>query len=359
MTDGADKYRTVDAIVTGIVRDPEEFSALFRYVFAERVHGTVRNIIFSTWRSTAETNPGELSWLNKNNVKVVLSQEPPKTMMGNTWKQHRALLTGLAQVSEDGLILKTRTDKSLDQTRLVMESFKNQGLDAAGGASPFDRKIICSRLSTSMMFNNGDIAFIGAARDLKKLINFEGYYDVVAVPSTINAEIRMFSWPFVKQFGFVGEIFENFNIRRISAKLIESRGNDVPLYLLAAYARFFRIASESFQLADWREWEAPCSFSSVWEAAPLGVAKRGALKDGFHLAISNDHLLRMLGQLNLMQDTHLQNVKRALERIEELPLSSRILNHFPQDELLVFDRAMAGTPPAIRFDPVPWSGPST
>ncbi|MFG1392505.1 hypothetical protein [Xanthobacter agilis] len=344
----------LDILVVGIIRNPDEFKATFTYLIQERNRGRVDRIVLSTWKSMADSNADELRWCARNGITVVLSFEPVKTMMGNTWKQHRAILAGLPHVTPDRPILKTRSDKAMDETRNLVEEFAKTGMTrAAGGTLAY--KAICLKLSTSMMFNLSDMAFIMNAQDLRKFLNCEGYYDVIAVTSTINAEVRMFSWPFVQRYRFVSEIYENFNIRRISAKLADSSGSEVPEYLLAAYFSYFRLVRANFRLlrSGARPSEGP--LERVWQTAPEGLTSKAVLSDGFHLTIKSDEVLTQLAELRFTDSTLKERAEAALARVAGLPADAPFLPLFPIEDMRQFDRTYPGPGPSIRLDPILWT----
>ncbi|MBT8154523.1 hypothetical protein KMP13_11560 [Epibacterium ulvae] len=341
-----------EVVVTGAVRDEAEFKNTFEFLLEQRSQGRLGRIVFSSWKTLAETDGPVLEWCKAKGIEVVLSLEPPKTMMGNCWKQHRALLAGLKMLDPNKPVLKTRTDKAQDQTRLVLQEYHSLGLSAC--TSPvLDFRVLCTKVSTSMMFNIADMVFIGLGHDLLKLINFEGYYDVVAVPSTINAEIRMFSWPFVQHYGFVEEYYRNMNVRRVSTKLISAEGRGyIPAYLLGLHARYFQLLRTCFQLPSGPVHRQTVPFSTVWANPPEGLGYPSKLIDGFHMAITNDAILDKIATLDFAEDAQLLQVRDALEKITNAPCDGEVLALFSWDELVDFDRRETSAGPMLRRDPI-------
>lgn len=344
----------LDVLVSGVIRDIDEFKKTISYLLAERKTGSVEKIVFTSWKASAENHPEELKWCARNGITVVLSSEPVKTMMGNTWKQHKALLAGLPYVSKDRAILKTRSDKALHETKILLDEYHRVGLEAAQGDT-LNYKLLCRKLSTSMMFNLSDTAFVVHASDFRRFLHCEGYYDVIAVPSTINAEIRMFSWPFVQDYRFVAEIFENFNIRRISAKLTETAGNNVPSYILAAYFSFFRLARKNFQLIDGLGARDDLSLASIWKTPPEGITSKAVLTDGFHLTISDDRYLTKIAAIDFVDDELKERTIEALEVVKMLPADADFLPHFDLEAMRQFDKTFPEIGRSIRIDPILWT----
>jgi hypothetical protein len=275
-------------------------------------------------------------------------------MMGNSWKQHRSLKAGIELIRDDSFVLKTRTDKAIKETQLALSTYFAHGLDEIRH-SVFKNRMLCLKASTSMVFNLADIAFLGLASDIKKLINFEGYYDVVAVPSTINAEIRMFSWPFIQAHHFLDEFYRNINVRRMSTKVILSRGEGIPRYMLAVYAGYFSLLRNHFRLPDGDALPCAETIGGVWRGYPDGFTLPAQLADGFHLTIKSDQVLSQVAKLELENDQLLEEMKNAAETIKSLPAGGSLLDRFPLDELRSFDERFASVGPAVRLDPVRWS----
>ncbi|NKX74006.1 hypothetical protein HGG73_07495 [Rhodobacteraceae bacterium R_SAG3] len=342
----------VDVVVTGVIRDASEFQETFDALYERRRAGQVGRIIYSTWKIVAKNRSDLLSQCQKEGVEVVVATEPTQTMAGNTWMQHKGLLAGLERLGDlSRPVLKTRTDKALTSTLRLLDEYVNRGLEPCPGPL-FERKLLCARASVTMPFYFVDFAFIGMGRDMRKLVNFDGYYDVIATPFSITAETRMFSWPFVQYYAFVDEYFRCIQSRNMSNHIVAMDPMELPDYVLAFFAKKFQVIRDHFQLPE-HPGPKPQDYpflGAIWEDAPKGLSHKSDLFKCAHMSIHSNALLNRLADLDFEQDALLERVTGLLADIEDLPPSEGLIHRFSQEALVALDGTASRDKRAVRFD---------
>lgn len=343
----------VDVVVTGVFRDRDEFDAIFSYLLQKRQSKIVRNIVFSTWKVVAKNRPHALEWCQANDILVVVTSQPGQTMPGNTWMQHKALLVGLEALPDlSHPVLKTRTDKALNATQVLLDEYERTGLQPADG-DILKFKLLCQRVSLTMPFYLPDFAFIGLGSDLRKLIHFDGYYDVMAVPFSIAAEMRMFSWPFVKEFGFVDEYYRTVHSRNMSSRILDVGMANVPDYVIAYFFLQYKVLAKYFQLPNVRAPDTSAySVGAIWAPVPGGLSHVSELFRCVHCSVGSHALLNNIANLAFQQDAQLERVSSILQMLSDVPERQRIMSLFSQEDLLAFDPAEAEQDKCLRFDSV-------
>lgn len=212
------------AIICGAIRSRFEFDITVREVLSLRAEGLVSTIIVSVWNTSFKEFPDLREALRDAGILVVAVPEIREGGNGQTFRQHRLLDAALTYVPEKTDIIKLRTDKCLHRIRFFRDRLKAGLIPVQDTQDPFtvfQKKIAVMSASTTLPFVNSDVVFIAQKEDIRSLIHMDRYFDWVAFPGSINAEMRWFMKPFHDQIEIFRPYFELFNCRLISGEIID------------------------------------------------------------------------------------------------------------------------------------------
>jgi hypothetical protein len=199
--------RALSVVITGLLRDRDRF---LRTVDAFKSIPAVAQIVLA---SSESGKPEERTFLSKlvqqSGIVVVQVPETPG-WSGNMLAQMAALHVGLLQVPYGNLVLKTRSDLYLDPeaVRHVLAADRRLALspNMTRRGSVFEEKVAVWGIEATSPFYIHDLFFLGARRDVAKLVNMDVRYDLLYKLTKEKIHIRRFLHPFL--YGY--PVFETF-----------------------------------------------------------------------------------------------------------------------------------------------------
>lgn len=171
----------VTIIFCGLPRDLHLFRRSLREFQGSR-------IIFSSWKEWV--NPNLQESLRTLGVEVLLNTEPKPLGHSSIWAQMYALQYALEACESDEIVLKTRSDVYISPTSLqkILARYR----------AP---KIWVPCFEITKPFYIADEVFLGRARDLRKLVNFDTSFDAAAsMDGGGETHIRRFMVPYMQEY---------------------------------------------------------------------------------------------------------------------------------------------------------------
>lgn len=234
------------AVVCGSVRHPHETVLVINDLIAMREQGLIAGIVLSSWTDDLEVHADLAEALNQRNILIVRNAPLMDGGEGNTLRQQRLLLSGMRACPFDCNILKVRTDKCITELA-CFAPYLERGLEPVDksvlGALPavLDHRVVVRGISTTMPFNIEDVIFFATRRDMEQLINFDQYADIIALPKTVNAEMRYYCLPFLRRFPILQAFYETVNCRGFSTALMCNFQSATPRPLPSFFAKVFSL----------------------------------------------------------------------------------------------------------------------
>ena len=207
--------KAIDVIFTGLVRTPEMFKKSINDLLQLRKEGLINQIIFSTWDYEIPKNPEIFSFLQKNKVIVIGSQEPKDRGTGNIWCQMKSLEEALKKIDADRFILKNRTDVYINLNflrKLIKEKEKLLKIkkDLPKG-NIFKYKIWIHYYELKTPFHMGEECLFAYYDDMKKMINYDSSYDNNYKIGSALSHIRRFIHPFIHDYPILQEYLKSYS----------------------------------------------------------------------------------------------------------------------------------------------------
>ncbi|WP_262690347.1 hypothetical protein [Kordiimonas aestuarii] len=212
------------AIVCGAIRSPIEFNITINAAMEFRKQGLLHGIIVSTWNDTFREMQGLKQDLVSRGIIVVEVPGLREGGNGQTFRQHRLFEAGITHCPDGVAVLKLRSDKAVHRLHYFVERLRTGPVPTLPCQSIFQvmkAKISVQAASVSMPFNHADVVFFGLKEDLRRLCHMDQFYEWAFYPGSMNAEIRWFSRPFLRELKIFRQFFEYFNSRTISRYVIE------------------------------------------------------------------------------------------------------------------------------------------
>lgn len=209
------------AAVCGQVRDPEIFQAALAPLLGLRARKALDTIFVSTWREDVEAHPGLPAWLAAHGIVLEVSVLPPRLEVpGNVFQQMLTLGRVLDRVDDDAVVLRMRGDAVATEDAIEALFVTNRRLPLAvrlGSSEPvFSERVWAPFFIARLPFFVGDQMFLGRARDLRRLTNYEletEAYGITSRPCEVSPryssgsapEIRRYLTPFLHRFPLLRE----------------------------------------------------------------------------------------------------------------------------------------------------------
>jgi len=316
-------------VLTGQLRDPERLLASVRDWRRMGAEGLIDRIIVVTWREEADESPELCDQLQGLGAELIALPTPPIRGIGHVWPQTLALVRGLdALANENGWVLKTRADLSID-AGLLRSLLTSPGyLDPAPMASPFSARIWAPWFELTKPFYVADECFLGRAGDLRQLCNFDESYSLLWDIGCGVTHIRRFIHP----FRAVTSLFEPFLERFTEAghfrndrglTLNRLLGDDDFLTVLAAYysvlATHFRIASPDGAVS-FRAWSSGVTQPEIGPMSDAFASRYDVMSGGGHIFAHSETWLRAALTGGLGGELA-ERFSRACERVERSGLT--------------------------------------
>lgn len=145
-------------------------------------------IIFSSWRGRVDRDLRRS--LRALGVEVLLNTEPNPLGHSSIWAQMHALQYALEACEGSEIVLKTRTDAYVSPTSLQKILVRHRA-----------PKIWVPCFEITKPFYIADEVFLGSARDLRKLVNFDTSFDATAsMDGGGETHIRRFMFPYLQEY---------------------------------------------------------------------------------------------------------------------------------------------------------------
>lgn len=209
------------AVMCGAIRRLVEFKFSIGELVRLRHAGLVDEIVLSTWNGEIDAHDGLRASLLDLGIHIVECAPPANIGAWAIFGQHKNMLEGLAICPADCFVFKHRTDKAFEMTWsfhdfLVNGPPRTAGAEQYGG---FRHKVVCTRFSTTLPLYVADFSFLIYSRDLRQLLNFDGYFDNEVV-GTALPEMRWFAPPFIRASKFLDWWFRHVALIELSEALM-------------------------------------------------------------------------------------------------------------------------------------------
>lgn len=228
-------------LITGKIRDSDAFIENLVVYDEWLSNGWIDALIFSGWRE--DLNDRCIGRLMSMGAKVLLTDPPDFRSRGNIFHQIKSFYCGLSDISDDTIVLKSRTDKAYVNfdPQEALKRFNNS--PPTGPLSPFAQRIHVTAMLPLQPFFINDIMLMGKASDLRKLLSYDMWFDLEQ--ALLNAEQVFHYYPHSRG----DDIFRAFY--RINPGLIHSNtdmsrkltrvllGNEIFLRAVAEYLLAF------------------------------------------------------------------------------------------------------------------------
>lgn len=218
----SNKILNVGVLVTGLFRNKLEFSLLFESISKLKESLEIKEIVLVTWDSEI---PSSIIYLLKDHgVNILELSQSPLSGFTNIFHQYRAIYHGLQYLNGCDYVLKLRTDfnSNLNILSSVLDSnFATQS--KSDNLQVFDEKVYVGSASLINTMRAEDLNFFMSLNDANKIFCNEAYFDCLPLSEhkSIGAEFRWISLPFLKSSKFITSIFNSFDYRAISKRIIE------------------------------------------------------------------------------------------------------------------------------------------
>jgi hypothetical protein len=207
----------VTVIICGLLRGFNALALSLQPLLTLRGRGQIDRIIMSTWNAEVSKNPREAKLLKNCGVEIIGSDFPQELdRPSGVFHQMLSLDRGLDYVDCDSLVLKTRADVVFGDIE-TLEAVISQDLTIGKQYFSLDcNQILSKRIWTPNFlpmfpFFMADLVFLGVARDLRKLCNYEMMveaYQIKGRPEQSQPhrgvcgapEIRRYLGPFLNMF---------------------------------------------------------------------------------------------------------------------------------------------------------------
>lgn len=163
-------------LICGSIRDGLAFAHELETYFRWRAEGLIDRMVFSGWLSNRLD--GNINFMIQNGVEVVLAHEPVIWGPGHIFHQVKNLHFGLQAFSDDDLILRCRTDKTAPGYSIQELTRRFHAAPAPAAGAPFDRRLMLRGALPLQPFFYNDMAFMGLARDLRRLVSFDIWWEI-------------------------------------------------------------------------------------------------------------------------------------------------------------------------------------
>ena len=203
----------IDVVICGVIRTPDLFKKSIETLNSLKKEGIVSKIIFSTWKGEIEKYPDMEDFLNKNNTIIVEDKEPENPGLGNVWNQMKSLENGLEKASHDKFVLKSRPDLFIkpDFIKFLASSLDKLKISAPlPEGNVFKYKIWVPWFELTQPFYIADECFFGHYDDIKKLVNYDSYYDKYTSTICGIVHIRRFLQPFAEKYPQLIKFVDNY-----------------------------------------------------------------------------------------------------------------------------------------------------
>lgn len=234
-----DSTKAIDVIFTGLVRTPEMFKKSINDLLQLHKEGLINQIIFSTWDYEIPKNPEIFSFLEKNRVKVVASQEPKDRGFGNIWCQMKSLEEALKKADQNRFVLKNRTDVYINPDFLRKLIKQKENLLKITRSLPrgdiFKNKIWIHYYELKTPFHMGEECLLAHHHDMSLMVNYDSSYDNNYKIGSALSHIRRFIHPFISQYPILQEYLKTYSkdsllktfAIKFSHKFFDMRGSKI------------------------------------------------------------------------------------------------------------------------------------
>lgn len=211
-------------LLNGALRDLEELSLLLSFIVKkidENPSNRIASVIVSTWKEDAQRNQDFVRWAEDLGVTFVLSESVNEGGPGNFIRQMITLDAGLEHVGPEDIVLKSRTDKSLQRKDVIgsfISSSSNSKLRTALAS-----KVAIEHISTTVPFMAKDMILIGRATAIKEYVSFSlrAKFQANYIFSGMGPEV--FLWlEYVRSNNRLFKLLREFDLRWASTNFCEA-----------------------------------------------------------------------------------------------------------------------------------------
>lgn len=184
----------LNLLITGLPRNFDKFiQNLSKIIDSSQITG---KIVFSSWVNAC--TPNQIKQLTDLGVVLKFTEPPNPIGRGSIWAQIKSLENGLELFDSNDLILKMRTDVTLNPKHLF-ELVNYYNLNSTPEDTQiFSQKVLITGFEITKPFYIDDMVFMGLCQDLKQFISYDSSWDNAADGGG-ETHIRIFITPFIQK----------------------------------------------------------------------------------------------------------------------------------------------------------------
>ncbi len=257
----------VNVAVCGTVRSSLEAHLVFNEIMAGKEAGIIGRALFVDWEEDLEQKHPKLKpYLLEHGIDVL--PIPPRPGMTSNDVQMSQLHAALSLFDDDDLVLRTRVDKAFPLLRTFLTNAHAlvERCLCAPDSLLFDHTILTAAVCVSRPFCHADLQLLGQARDFRRIINMDHYFDVFCDQAH---EAQWFALPFIQAYPDIRTLFETVSLRDFVKALRFWAKTDFPMpdALVRTLAHYYDLCRRHFSLMS----DAPL---------PEGLTLRQAIDGG-------------------------------------------------------------------------------
>jgi len=168
-------------LFTGLIRNEGVFLDKLIKAANLKSENVIDDVILSTWEGEIQKYPKVRKFFDDNAFQLIESSQPNLKLQGHVFHQMKTLSYGLDICGEECYVYKMRPDLgSFDENiKCIFEgSYESQVEIAGGWPQLFNERVVIESAVAFHPFYINDIQFYGDVEDLKKLINFDLFFEV-------------------------------------------------------------------------------------------------------------------------------------------------------------------------------------
>lgn len=168
-------------LFTGLIRNEELFLEKLIKAANLKSANIIDDVVFSTWEGEIQKYERVKNFFTENNFKLIESSQPNLKLQGHVFHQMKTLSYGLDFCGHDCYVYKMRPDLGSFDNNIadILDGNYNSEVDLSGGwPRLFNERIVIESALAFHPFYINDIQFYGEVNDLKKLVNFDLFFEV-------------------------------------------------------------------------------------------------------------------------------------------------------------------------------------
>ncbi len=211
----------INILFCGQIRNPKNFYKLALQLCSLKI---VENVYLSTWSNEDNKKLRFFNNLNKKFVYIHETEPDYKNFNnGSAFYQMKSLENGLSSIKNKSIkTFKTRPDLYINPSAIKKIKELDYSIEAD---SIFSNKIWIPFFEISKPFYFADECFYGSYEDLKKLINYDTYFDTLNLGHGLT-HVRKYAYPYLnknKKLKTYFETFQNSNFGENRFKFINEQ----------------------------------------------------------------------------------------------------------------------------------------